>query len=80
LACVCANAQDYDVITAQLPSNVAKYDHIMFSFTLHYIPNIKESLKYYSDLLVQNGTMIILYIDTSDADLLDKINKSDDKY
>lgn len=53
----------------------------MFAFTIHYIGNISNCIEFYVKQIVKGGTIIILYVDTSDEAMIQTINEnSDGKY
>lgn len=81
LTCIPNLAEDYTIIEPKLTKS--KYDHIIMSFSLHYIADTKKCIEFYSQYLITGGTFIILYIDTYDEELINKINtfpENDNKF
>lgn len=72
LTCIPNLAEDYTIIEPKLTKS--KYDHIIMSFSLHYIADTKKCIEFYSQYLIGGGIFIILYIDTYDEELINKIN------
>jgi ubiquinone/menaquinone biosynthesis C-methylase UbiE len=78
LITVCANAEEFDKIYSTIYSVVrpdARFRHIIISFSIHYIHSVSDTLEKYVSILQSGGTIIILYIDTSDTELIADLNK-----
>lgn len=78
LITVCAGGDEFDKVYSTVYSIVrqdARFNHIILAFSIHYLADIGVTLKKYSELLQQGGTIIILYVDTSDKVLISELNK-----